>query len=83
MAPPSSARAEKAMERLEEFNPQNLANTAWAFAMLDLPHDVLLRAIAGRAMESLEAPQEGAWNAAGAESARDCGCACRLCVAGG
>ena len=45
------------MVRLEEFNPQDLANAAWAFATLGVRHVELvelLGAIAGRALVRLE-----------------------------
>ncbi len=49
-----SAIAERALLRLDEFNPQELANTAWALATLVLQQDEWLCAIAGRAFVRLE-----------------------------
>ena len=42
------------MVRHEEFNPQGLANTAWAFATLGVRQEELLGAIAGRALVRVE-----------------------------
>ncbi len=36
------AMAERPLVRLEEFKPQNLANTAWAFATLGMRQEELL-----------------------------------------
>ena len=46
------------MERREEFNPQALANTAWAFAEIGVWQVEFLREIAGGALERLGVPQE-------------------------
>ena len=48
------ARARRALVRLAEFNPLNLANTARTFATLGVRHEELLNAIAGRAWVRLE-----------------------------
>ena len=42
------------MRSLEGCNPQDLANTAWAFATLGVRDEDLLRGIAGRALVRLE-----------------------------
>ena len=67
------------MVRLEELNPQGVANTAWAFATLGVRHEELLGAIVGRALVRLEEvhPQELA-NTAWA-FARLCVCGKRSC----
>ena len=50
----------KASEHIQYFDPQNLANTVWAFATLGVRQEELLGAIAGRALVRLEEfnPQE-------------------------
>ncbi len=44
-----------------KFNPQNLANTAWAFATLGMRQEELLGAIAGRALVKLEEFSVQSW----------------------
>ena len=47
--------AGRALERLEEFGPQGLANTAWAFATLGVQQqEELLRTVARRALVRLQ-----------------------------
>ena len=56
----SSSEAEEARPRLREFNPQNLANTAWAFATAGQPAPELFSAIGEEARPHLREfkPQE-------------------------
>ncbi len=48
------AIAGRAFVRLDEFNPQNVANTARAFGTLGIRQEELLGAIAERALVRLE-----------------------------
>ena len=41
-----AALAREAEQRLSEFNAQNLANTAWAFATVNRSHEKLLTGVA-------------------------------------
>ena len=47
------AAARQATGRMRDFNPQNVANTVWAFATLGVKDEELLRAAARRATERI------------------------------
>lgn len=43
----------EAISRMERFEQQNLCNTAWAFANLDVVHQPLFAAISASAMRKI------------------------------